>query len=146
KGKTPKAGRNVPLTFRVRDMLRTRRPGALRSKCSPTRMHGHSADFARSPTQETEAGVENERGVCATLSETHLWYGTRSGEAGADVFTIMRLMGHSSVTISQRYVHPTPESLERAVERLEALNAKWASGEEQPATVSATLPNVVSRK
>jgi hypothetical protein len=49
-------------------------------------------------------------------------YGTRLGEAGADVFTIMRLMGHSSVTVSQRYVHPTPEALERAVERLEGLN------------------------
>jgi hypothetical protein len=33
-------------------------------------------------------------------------------------------MGHSSVTISQRYVHPTPEELERDVERLETLNAK----------------------
>lgn len=35
-------------------------------------------------------------------------YGTRLGEAGADVFAIMRLMGHSSATISRRYVHPTP--------------------------------------
>jgi hypothetical protein len=33
-------------------------------------------------------------------------------------------MGHSSVTISQRYVHPSPESIERAFDRLEALNAK----------------------
>jgi len=51
-------------------------------------------------------------------------YGTRLGEAGADAFTIMRLMGHSSVTVSQRYVHPTPEALERAVERLEGLNQR----------------------
>ena len=49
---------------------------------------------------------------------------TRLGEAGADAFTIMRIAGHSSVTISQRYVHPTPESLERAFERLENLNAQ----------------------
>ena len=28
-------------------------------------------------------------------------YGTRLGETGADAFTIMKLMGHSSVTISQ---------------------------------------------
>jgi integrase len=39
---------------------------------------------------------------------------TRLGEAGADAFTIMKLAGHSSVTVSQRYVHPTPESVERA--------------------------------
>jgi hypothetical protein len=48
---------------------------------------------------------------------------TRLGEAGADAFTIMRIAGHSSVTVSQRYVHPTPEGMERAFERLEELNA-----------------------
>src|ERR1035438_8973507 len=48
---------------------------------------------------------------------------TRLGEAGADAFTIMRIAGHSSVTVSQRYVHPTPEGMERAFERLEQLNA-----------------------
>jgi hypothetical protein len=60
---------------------------------------------------------------------------TRLGEASADAFTIMRLAGHSSVTVSQRYVHPTPESMERAFDRLEALNSKAmerANGVESP--------------
>jgi len=35
----------------------------------------------------------------------------------------MRIAGHSSVTVSQRYVHPTPEGMERAFERLEKLHA-----------------------
>ena len=48
--------------------------------------------------------------------------GTRLGETGADAFTIMRLMGHSTVTVSQRYVHPSPETIESAVSRLEAWN------------------------
>jgi site-specific recombinase XerD len=43
---------------------------------------------------------------------------TRLGEAGVDAFSIMRIAGHSSVTVSQRYVHPSPESLERAFEKL----------------------------
>jgi hypothetical protein len=47
---------------------------------------------------------------------------TRLGEAGADSFTIKRIAGHSSVTVSERYVHPTPEGLERAFEKLERLN------------------------
>jgi hypothetical protein len=34
----------------------------------------------------------------------------------------MKVMGHSSVTVSPRYVHPTPETLERAFERLEERN------------------------
>ena len=49
---------------------------------------------------------------------------TRLGEAGADPFTLMRFAGHSSVTVSHRYVHPSPEVLERAFERLEAMNEK----------------------
>jgi integrase len=49
---------------------------------------------------------------------------TRLGESGADAFTIMRVAGHSTVVVSQRYVHPSPESVERAFERLEILNGK----------------------
>ena len=51
-------------------------------------------------------------------------YRARLGESGtADTFTIMRLMGHASITTSQRYVHPTPETLELAVRRMEAKGA-----------------------
>jgi len=35
----------------------------------------------------------------------------------------MRIAGHSSITISQRYVHPSNEAMERAFEKLEAQNA-----------------------
>ena len=48
-------------------------------------------------------------------------YGTRLGESGASAFRIMELMGHSSVTISQRYVHPSTDEKQRAVEAME----KW---------------------
>jgi site-specific recombinase XerD len=58
---------------------------------------------------------------CVIHSFRHT-FGTRLGEAGADAFTIMRIVGHSSVTVSQKYVHPAPEAMERAFERLEALN------------------------
>ena len=44
---------------------------------------------------------------------------TRLGMLGVDAFTIMKIAGHSSITVSQRYVHPSPESVERAFEKLE---------------------------
>jgi len=64
-----------------------------------------------------------------------LWhtFGTRLGESGADAFTIMRLMGHSSILISQRYVHPSPESVELAYERMPIVNVQ------KLATVSTTV-------
>jgi integrase len=51
-------------------------------------------------------------------------FGTRLGESAADAFTIMLLMGHSTVTVSQRYVHPSPEALELAYERMTAMNLR----------------------
>jgi hypothetical protein len=36
-----------------------------------------------------------------------------------DAFTIKRIAGHSSITVSERYVHPSTDAMERAFERLE---------------------------
>ena len=47
---------------------------------------------------------------------------TRLGQSGADPFTIQKIAGHSSITISTRYVHPTPEMVEKAFVCLENLN------------------------
>jgi hypothetical protein len=68
---------------------------------------------------------------------------TRIGEAGADAFTIMRIAGHSSVTVSQRYVHPTPEGMERAFDRLEKLNAVKFEQAEAEAKAEAAGGSVV---
>jgi integrase len=69
-------------------------------------------------------------------------FGTRLGEAGADAFTIMKLMGHSSVTVSQRYVHPTPESVERAFSRFQLLQEL----EMQQAGILSDIPAMMEAK
>jgi site-specific recombinase XerD len=43
---------------------------------------------------------------------------TRMGEAGIDSFTLMRIAGHSSITITQRYCHPQAEAISRAFSKL----------------------------
>jgi hypothetical protein len=54
-------------------------------------------------------------------------------------------MGHSSLTVSQRSIHPTPGALERVVDRLQAISARASDSfpkrqKQQLATaVSATL-------
>jgi hypothetical protein len=40
---------------------------------------------------------------------------THREEAGVDAFTMMKIASHSSITISQRYVHPLTEAMERAI-------------------------------
>ena len=67
---------------------------------------------------------------------------TGLGEAGVNVFMIMRITGRSSITISQRYANPSPESPERIFERFESLNANAGRRSEamlEATTVPATL-------
>jgi integrase len=46
---------------------------------------------------------------------------TRFAESGCDVFTLARIAGHSSITITQRYVHPQADAVERAFAAFEKL-------------------------
>jgi integrase len=39
---------------------------------------------------------------------------TRLAESGCDAFTLARIAGHSSISITQRYCHPQAEAIERA--------------------------------
>ena len=43
---------------------------------------------------------------------------TRLAEAGCDAFTLARIAGHSSITITQRYCHPQADAIERAFGKL----------------------------
>ncbi len=145
-GKSKYARRNLSFTSRVRAMLAARRRESQSSWVFP----GASPDKPILVTSLDHRNAEvrkllkmSDEFVIHSLRHTML---TRLGEAGADAFTIMRIAGHSSVTVSQRYVHPTPEALERAFERLEALNVQAVAGlletpkRLRPATISATLP------
>jgi site-specific recombinase XerD len=41
-------------------------------------------------------------------------YGTRAIEAGIDVFSVARLMGHADLDTTQRYIHLSKRHLEEA--------------------------------
>jgi site-specific recombinase XerD len=42
--------------------------------------------------------------------------------AGVDLPTLKELMGHSSITLTMRYVHPTPEHKVEAMKKLKKFN------------------------
>ena len=119
-GKSKYAKRNLSLTDRAAAMLRQRydrdREGYVFAEGNKKPMLGTSLNHQH---QKIRTALKLPADfVIHSFRHTML---TRLGEAGADAFTIMRIAGHSSVTISQKYVHPTPESIERAFERLQAL-------------------------
>jgi integrase len=120
-GKSPRARRTVSLTARVRDMLAARANKSSSEVVFPgkngTPILVTSLDHQHSKVRELLKMPEDF--VVHSLRHTML---TRLGLLGVDAFTIMKIAGHSSITISQRYVHPSPESVERAFEKLEAAN------------------------
>lgn len=137
-GKSQNAKRTLSLTARVALMLADQLksgagpnvfPGEVPDKPIVGTSLDHQHDAVRSALKLPTDFVIH------SLRHTML---TRLGEAGADAFTIMRIAGHSSVTVSQKYVHPSPESLERAFERLESLNA----AEREKLTISSQVPTV----
>jgi integrase len=147
-GKSKNAKRNLSLTPRVRAMLEARE--AERTSALVFTDETGTGRLSRFTLRDQHDVVRQaiklaEEFVIYCLRHT---FGTRLGESGADAFTIMKVMGHSSVTVSQRYVHPTPETLERAFERLEERNqraaAKLLEGQkrQQPATIPATVDGV----
>jgi integrase len=142
-GKSRNAKRNLSLTARAAEMLRARKADAKSAWVFPGDSPG--APFLTSSLDHQHSEVRTalelpDDFVVHSLRHTML---TRLGEAGADAFTIMRIAGHSSVSVSQRYVHPTPEGLERAFERLEKLNAvKFEQAEAEAKAEAAGVQGV----
>ena len=145
-GKSKNARRTIPLTNRVAALLERRvtestspwvfsnRDGKPYLVTSINHLHQKVREALNLPKDF----------VIHSLRHTML---SRLGEAGVDAFTIMQIAGHSSITVSQRYVHPSREAVERAVQCLEVfggnrLTEEFSRGEEPkrrlPATILAT--------
>jgi integrase len=106
--------RHVPLTPRLQIALKARRPTK----------EARGLVFSRDSEPLTRRWIQDNHGALRKLLKTPAefvphslrhTFCTRLGEAGADAFTIMRLAGHSSITVAARYVHPTPDAQERAI-------------------------------
>ena len=121
-GKSRSARRALPLTQRVATMLR-RRPKVNQRLFTNERMDGplsiHTLESQHRRTREA-LGLPTD---CVLHSLRHT-FGTKLGEEGVDIFTLMRIMGHSTVEMTKRYVHPTPETITRAFAKLEARNGR----------------------
>lgn len=61
-----------------------------------------------------EAGIEDFR-----FHDLRHTAATRMADAGADAFTLARILGHSDIRITHRYTHATDAAFRRAVENLD---------------------------
>lgn len=120
-GKSKNARRHVSLTSRAQEMLVNR---SLESKSEYVFANYAGKPFLVTSLDHLHKKLRGDLQLpkdCVIHSFRHTFL-TRFGEAGADAFTIKKVAGHSSVTISERYIHPTPEGQERAFERFANLN------------------------
>lgn len=61
-------------------------------------------------------------------------FGTRLAQSGANAYEIKKAMGHSSVKVSERYIHPSSDDISLAMKRKEMLD-KLMRGEAVPVGV-----------
>lgn len=111
-GKTSHARCNVLLTQRALEMLKLRQAESKSLWVFPS--EDGQSPLSRSTVSHKHTAVRRqlkmpEDFVVHSLRHTML---TRLGAAGADAFSFKKLAEQLSVTVSERYVHPTPESIE----------------------------------
>lgn len=121
-GKTAAARRMLPLSPRVRSILEGRwraadMPGEGWVWAAPTQS-GHIEPSTIKKQHNRALRLSGVRPfVIYSLRHTFL---TRLGEAGCDAWTLARIAGHSSISMSARYVHPSENSVMNAFDRLQA--------------------------
>jgi integrase len=119
-GKTKAARRVLPMTPRVRTILEQRWNSAGKPRegwiwAAPTQS-GHVEPSSLKKQHRNALRLSGVRSfVLYSLRHTFL---TRLGESGCDAWTLARIAGHSSISISARYVHPSEDAVLSAVERL----------------------------
>ncbi len=124
-GKTATARRMLPMTPRVRAVLESQWQGL----GSPEDGWVWPAPTASGHMEPSTIKKQHKNGlrlsgvrpfVLYTLRHTFL---TRLGASGCDAWTLARIAGHSSISISQRYVHPAEDAVLNAMERFGGHNS-----------------------
>jgi integrase len=127
RGKTKNARRRIPLTRRAERILteikeRQQLCGIKTDYVFSLQTSVSGRDHV-TPTwmSHTFLAVRKQLGLPDTcvLHSTRHTFCTRLGERGADAFAIQKLAGHSSIIISQRYVHAQGPRLNTAIGLLE---------------------------
>jgi integrase len=135
KGKTKAARRILPLSPRVRMVLENRwklagEPGEGWVWPAETKDEHINHDSLKLQHKKTLKAAKLRPFEVYSIRHTFL---TRLGESGCDVWTLARIAGHSNISISQRYVHPSEDAVLNALSRLTGHNSGHSPEDEIPA-------------
>jgi len=144
KGKSDAARRRIPMTPRVVGVLQARwhdqgKPTSGWIWPAPTK-EGH-VNHSTVKKQHRNALKTSKVTPFVLYSARHTFL-TRLGASGCDVWTLMRIAGHSSISMSMRYVHPHAETIDRAFAGLPVqaqLERQFEDGREKVGTKLGTV-------
>ena len=107
-GKTNFRRRNVPLTDKVMEVLKRRLAACNGSFLFAHRLH---SDQPMTDVHHKHHHAIRDAKIrpAFRLYDLRHTFGSRMAMAGVDLPTLKEMMGHSTITTTMRYVHPTPE-------------------------------------
>jgi len=144
RGKSKHSRRTVPLTKVARAILE-RQKQLSKSQFVFVRVGGrvdrdlwYTAAISRFTVSEQFSKRRDELGLPwdAVLHSTRHTAGTDLGASGANAFTIQKFLGHPSVTISQRYVHPGDPVVLASIQQLELHREREAQSRQPQLSVA----------
>lgn len=124
-GKTRNARRAIMMTDRVAELMAQRRGernGGGSRFVFEGNGTGESVAYAAIDSQHDRLVKKIELKGRFRLYDLRHTALTRLAESDADAFAIQRIAGHSDIRITSRYVHPTPEHIQKAFKRLQEYN------------------------
>ena len=119
-GKTAAARRMLPMSLRVRETLEARWERQGRPEegwVFPAHTNSGHVESSSIRTQHATALRLSKVRPFVLYSLRHTFL-TRLGESRCDAWTLARIAGHSNLSISQRYVHPSDDAVQSAMSRL----------------------------
>ena len=139
-GKTRFRRRNVPLTEAAMEVLKRRLAAAKGPYLFAHRKDPNKPLTTLRRAHQTALRKANVHPPFRLYDLRHT-FGSRSAMAGVDLPTLKELMGHSNISTTMRYIHPTPEHKREAVRKLERFNVeqlfalyegRWGSPQKSP--------------
>jgi len=124
-GKTAAARRTVPMAPRLKFVLENRwdRAGKpVEGWVFPAETKSGHADHCTFKRRHKNALRKSKVRPFVVYSARHTFL-TRLGESGCDAWTLARIAGHSNISISMRYVHPSQDAVTKAFENLGGHNS-----------------------
>jgi hypothetical protein len=110
------------------------------------KQHARAFRLANAAVKErNEKNGTKRKRLCLGLYSFRHTFLTRLGQSSCDTWTLAKIAGHSSITISSRYVHPSEDAVLKAMSRLSG--HKIGHSEEKTETLPVQkLPQLLKGK